>query len=430
MVDQKTSHVYGYVVASDMLGHALIVPLFQTIRQIQASFNARIVRLPQTAKSISVPEAQVPSSIDPRQPVLTLENPMMGSAAIQSTISTVAQRDRAQDTLDRQIGISAQTLAPKLKGHFQKYSGARYALAVTTRSTEDTDKLSNSTHGDISENFRYFVKEHSSIGCHDNQALFITRSKLVEYWTLERIRESLDLHDPVSDEIVTKEITSRYLKIFSILVYISKGNHYAYRIMSFMQAQISDAQLPLTTCPEHLARSGSSSGSIFEDFYHHQWIFCPVFFEQGGFDSELPSEAILPFIEEEQLSRGHSRATFRRVRLHPECHALELSNFDSKHHFIVKTFGDRDKDVYAREVEAYTMLQRSSSPRTPIVKANASYTWRGSHNIILEYADRGSLDEFWASNAPPVSHDSIRDILESLLKLSQALQELHKTPSG
>lgn len=58
-MDQDTFSVYGHVTGSDRLGHALIIPLRDTIQQVMFAFNAKSVRLPQEANPVSVvdPEA-------------------------------------------------------------------------------------------------------------------------------------------------------------------------------------------------------------------------------------------------------------------------------------------------------------------------------------------------------------------------------------
>jgi hypothetical protein len=44
-VDCETGQVYGHVIGTDPLGHALVVPLVHTIQQIKSSFGAKTVIL-------------------------------------------------------------------------------------------------------------------------------------------------------------------------------------------------------------------------------------------------------------------------------------------------------------------------------------------------------------------------------------------------
>lgn len=49
-MDEATSEVYGHVVASDAFGEAYVVPLHDTILDIQARLNSKTVRLPTAAE--------------------------------------------------------------------------------------------------------------------------------------------------------------------------------------------------------------------------------------------------------------------------------------------------------------------------------------------------------------------------------------------
>jgi hypothetical protein len=49
-MDEATSEVYGHVVASDAFGEAYVVPLRDTIQDIQTRLNSKTVRLPTAAE--------------------------------------------------------------------------------------------------------------------------------------------------------------------------------------------------------------------------------------------------------------------------------------------------------------------------------------------------------------------------------------------
>lgn len=69
VVDQETFSVYGHVMGSDRLGHALIIPLCDTIQQIMFAFNAKSVSLPQEAKGHNI-RHQSPSQYSSSQELL------------------------------------------------------------------------------------------------------------------------------------------------------------------------------------------------------------------------------------------------------------------------------------------------------------------------------------------------------------------------
>lgn len=58
-MDQDTFSVYGHVMGSDRMGHALVTPLWDTIQQIKIAFNANTARLPQDAKRVSAVDPEI-----------------------------------------------------------------------------------------------------------------------------------------------------------------------------------------------------------------------------------------------------------------------------------------------------------------------------------------------------------------------------------
>jgi hypothetical protein len=60
VVDQDTFAVYGHVIGSDRLGHALTVPLCDTIQQVAIAFNSSSVCLPKEAKHFETVASDAP----------------------------------------------------------------------------------------------------------------------------------------------------------------------------------------------------------------------------------------------------------------------------------------------------------------------------------------------------------------------------------
>ena len=76
------------------------------------------------------------------------------------------------------------------------------------------------------------------------------------------------------------------------------------------------------------------------------------------------------------------------------------------------------------------MADASNKNITSVVRFYGSYTQAEKFNIILEYADKGSLEKFLQRNAPPTQVEHIRDFWKNLLELLKALIYLHNHSEG
>ena len=67
---------------------------------------------------------------------------------------------------------------------------------------------------------------------------------------------------------------------------------------------------------------------------------------------------------------------------------------------------------------------------TSVIRFYGSYTQVETFNIVLEYADKGSLETFLKFNDPPTQMEHIRDFWKNLLELLKALMYLHNHSEG
>lgn len=94
--------------------------------------------------------------------------------------------------------------------------------------------------------------------------------------------------------------------------------------------------------------------------------------------------------------------------------------------FVLKTFETSEECEH--EVEAFVHLRTSLTGKTEpnIVKFYGSYNYGPHFNVILEYADRGTLEEYFARVPPPSTAQEVFHFWESLLPLQRALGQLHE----
>lgn len=98
---------------------------------------------------------------------------------------------------------------------------------------------------------------------------------------------------------------------------------------------------------------------------------------------------------------------------------------------MLKTyFPSTAANSYAREVEAFRRLQQDGG-ETGIIGFHGSFTRGDTHNVLLEYADKGTLEDYFQKEIPPVEPEEIIQFWEALFKVIDALRRIHQThPDG
>jgi len=121
-----------------------------------------------------------------------------------------------------------------------------------------------------------------------------------------------DTQPPVAPSAIRgKESSSKYCKVFAILLLIGKGRF----IPNFTQIpQLSDSYLPFGVRPSDFPRYVGKDQDFFTEFFENQWIFC-AYEMHFNHILKLEEERILPFICEERLGKGGS-AEVHKIVLH------------------------------------------------------------------------------------------------------------------
>jgi serine/threonine protein kinase len=79
------------------------------------------------------------------------------------------------------------------------------------------------------------------------------------------------------------------------------------------------------------------------------------------------------------------------------------------------------KDEYRQEVKNFSSSRHSES----IIRFHGSYIHGDSYNILLEFADKGSLEEYFQKQTPPSRGRDIIKFWDSLFQLIKALKTIH-----
>lgn len=166
--------------------------------------------------------------------------------------------------------------------------------------------------------FREYLRANLAQGQdgHGNTADYVSRPKLEAYWTAERVRNILDSYDPPLLEM-ERQITTSFILIFSVLVYIEKPR----AITIFIRTNKDDHHLPFDSFGQEWPSSLPSS------FLENQWMFCPLEFTSDRvWRRQLPTQQIMPVTFENSFReerRGQTTARVTKVRLHSDCSHLD-----------------------------------------------------------------------------------------------------------
>jgi len=112
---------------------------------------------------------------------------------------------------------------------------------------------------------------------------------------------------------------------------------------------------------------------------------------------------------------------------------ITIQDHDEPHDlFVLKAFDASNANEHQKELHTHLGLMKDMANKniTSIIKFYGSYTQAGTFNIVLEYADKGSLDKFLPNNNPPTRQEDVCVFWKSLLDLFQALIYLHNHSEG
>ena len=131
---------------------------------------------------------------------------------------------------------------------------------------------------------------------------YIPLCALREYWTPRRIAKVLQAFQPRL-EVDIPLIRRRFLRVFSILVYLS-GDAVCNLSKQFISRDLCDDKLPQRSRPAEWADT-KFHNDLFHQIRDRQWLFFPLCFAGDQLqDRELGEEYVLPIDPPEEIERG------------------------------------------------------------------------------------------------------------------------------
>ena len=233
-------------------------------------------------------------------------------------------------------------------------------------------------------------------------------------------------NDMVAPPVSVKGLQERYPKVFTILLSINRGTY----IRGFMErAGLEDSKLPFRARPSNFP--DHQLDPFWPKFESNQWMFCaPEIHYNRSMDWRNPN-LILPFQYVKLLDSGATATTYL-IKINPSYNRLHNSarSPEGDDFYVLKSFTEDHRDDYLSENESHYSLRHHNNRNQAdpgIVRYFGSFQHGSSFNIILEYADGGTLQDYYQKYPPPSTYEDIIAFLTALLDLLSALYTLHVT---
>ncbi|KAF7512559.1 hypothetical protein GJ744_000820 [Endocarpon pusillum] len=214
---------------------------------------------------------------------------------------------------------------------------------------------------------------------------------------------------------------------FSILLLIGKGTF----IPHFIQHEQLWDHKPFFNRPPHFP-TAPGDDSFFDVFIKKQWLFYPHTFHADGMNAQIDKECILPIVHKELLGEGGSAFTYK-IKLYPAYDQLSDpkdirrdAGYQYANTYVLKTYRFKDaRDSYETEVRAFRALMPANVIGKSIISFFGSYEQDDTYNILLEYADRGTLEDYLQRTPPPTTGSDIYKFWSALFNVIKALVSIH-----
>ncbi|KAH8889148.1 hypothetical protein GQ53DRAFT_843190 [Thozetella sp. PMI_491] len=250
---------------------------------------------------------------------------------------------------------------------------------------------------------------------------FASLKALRDYWNPDKILDVLcEAPDTQREQINVdpKRIYDKYLIVFSVLVSIGHPQH----IISFTDHQLDDTKLPLNNIPKVWSETDEQV-QVYRLFEKEQWTFYPLTFDYKPYRPKLVWNQIIPITKNRRLQpvadSGDDVFVFEAT-VHPDCRgSLPVTIVLKEYHG-----GERDAEIlFKNEVAVYSNLREDSFDN--IVRYYGSFEQVGVRTVVLEYADGGTLANFFArTNSIERPDDRIR-FWKGFLGLLRGLDDIH-----
>lgn len=269
----------------------------------------------------------------------------------------------------------------------------------------------------------YHWLEKNLLFADDNSKGFLPEDRLYEYLESSNFKVLNNLVKAIYEvyqlSLNAKEIVcNTYSKVFCILIRIGQIQF----LPSFLeQDDLNDKHLPFE--PSQRPNSfpiDPSNEDFFDKFCAEQWKFCPPRMTLSYNRRTFDDNRILPFISKTLIARG-ATAEIYKVEIYVYYNDFSETIFPA---FALKTYRGKDAETaWENEIKAFKKLQ-NRSPK--VIGFYTAFKQGNEYNALLEYADRGSLEDFMKSTEPPATMKDVLGLWKEILELLRGLKDLHQ----
>ncbi|KAH6717034.1 hypothetical protein BKA61DRAFT_600947 [Leptodontidium sp. MPI-SDFR-AT-0119] len=255
---------------------------------------------------------------------------------------------------------------------------------------------------------------------------FVPRDLLQTYLESHHYRELKAIIEGLKCGLVNLgHIIPRYTAVFCTLLHSGRGSwikHFT-RHESLMDIALPfDSKSPPRNWPQ-----APGDPNFLSDFCRDQWRFCAPTLTDPVSDQCFEDERILPITYKRKLRDGGT-AKLWLINIHPSYNKLiseehkQTVGKENANTFVLKEYSTADaQKYYENETSAFDQIGKHPH----IISYFGSFTRNGSFNVILEYADKGTLKEYFEKQLPPTSGEEIIKFWEGLFQLINALWKIH-----
>ncbi|KAL1619885.1 hypothetical protein SLS54_006484 [Diplodia seriata] len=262
---------------------------------------------------------------------------------------------------------------------------------------------------------------------------YVPQQRVVEYFKASKtISQLLQRLKPDGGlEAYQSTISKEYPKVLCVLLIIGQGR----QIETFVRyTSLCDTRLPFDHKPANFPFAYDGS-DFFGRFKEVQWQFCA---QPLTYNMNLVYEdaRILPIMTKDPIGRGGTSNIFK-ITLPQAYDELEPHGSSEKKHagfrhahtYVVKTYCTRDaKSLYSNEIRAFRRVLAAGSNQgfvPGLIGFHGNFTHGGTHNVLLEYADKGTLEQYFNDVPPPTTEEDILSFWRGLFFPILALLKIH-----
>ncbi|KAK2794545.1 hypothetical protein FQN52_008126 [Onygenales sp. PD_12] len=232
-------------------------------------------------------------------------------------------------------------------------------------------------------------------------------------------------HNHQEQRYAREAIQCGYYKCFAILLYLKEPQYFKH----FTEhEEYHDDKLPCYH-PAPWFPADPSGNISFDRFSDCQWKFCVPALDYREYT--VRQEKILPFKILGSIPGGEGGSgRLYKIQVDPEYDKLHPnakvdSNTDSRI-YVLKHFKNMTtaEDECRREIEGFKSVCQDPKDEEGIVGFYGGFCHNGAHSILLEYANEGSLEDYFQSDKIPQETSSF---WLSFVPVSKAIAKIHNS---